>query len=117
MLLCKNVVLGSFQEHSAPFPYSVIDVLPPDALIISKQPMASSSSNHIKGVVTGISPMGANVELEIAAGEKLVAQITCKSYASLNVDIGADVYVTFKASDVYVFRADQSIPKLRSSEV
>jgi molybdopterin-binding protein len=83
--------------------------LPPEDLIVSKQPMASSSGNHIKGMLTGISSRGANIELEIAAGGRLIAQITGKSYADLNVDIGADVYVTFRASDVYVFQAGKSI--------
>jgi iron complex transport system ATP-binding protein len=83
--------------------------LPPEDLIVSKQPMASSSGNHLKGVLKRISPRGANTQLEIAAGERLVAQTTGKSYADLNVDIGADVYVTFRASDVYVFRAEKLV--------
>jgi iron complex transport system ATP-binding protein len=81
--------------------------LPPDDLIVSTQPMASRRNNLIQGVIRSVSPRGMNIGLEIAAGVRLVAQITQKSYADLKVGIGTDIYISFKASDVYVFQADK----------
>jgi molybdopterin-binding protein len=70
--------------------------------------MASSSGNHIQGRIAGISSRETIIELEITAVERFIVHTTPKSFASLDADIGAEVHITFKPSDVYVLPADPS---------
>ena len=74
----------------------------PEDIIVSKFPLKSSARNILEGRVTGISEAGRAVRLKIDAGKIIVSQITKRSFQEMNLNIGAKVFLTFKASSVHV---------------
>jgi molybdopterin-binding protein len=63
--------------------------------------MKISARNQLAGRITGITrgEAIANVELDVA-GQRLVASITGEAVDELGLDVGSDVTVVIKASDV-----------------
>jgi len=74
----------------------------PEDMILSKSQIVSSARNTFKGEVTGISDFGDSVKLRISAGKDFVAQITKRSFEEMQLNIGSEVYLTFKATSVRV---------------
>jgi molybdopterin-binding protein len=63
--------------------------------------MKLSARNQLAGRITGITrgEAIANVELDVS-GQRLVASITGEAIDDLGLDVGSDVTVVIKASDV-----------------
>lgn len=63
--------------------------------------MKLSARNQLAGRITGITrgEAIANVELDVS-GQRLVASITGEAVDDLGLDVGSDVTVVVKASDV-----------------
>jgi molybdopterin-binding protein len=63
--------------------------------------MKLSARNQLAGRITGITrgEAIANVELDVS-GQRLVASITGEAVDDLGLDVGSDVTVVIKASDV-----------------
>lgn len=78
-----------------------------DEIILSKHPLESSGRNLLKGRIAEVSHMGVTVKLEIDVGQRLAVLITKKSFDELGFEKGAEVYATFKASAVQVFKNDE----------
>ena len=72
----------------------------PEDIIISIKPLASSARNVFKGTIIGITDLGHTVRLTVNAGKKFIIQITKKSLIEMNLNVGSEVYLTFKASSV-----------------
>ena len=53
-----------------------------------------------KGTIIGITDHGHTVRLAVDAGKKFKVQITKKSLTEMNLNVGSEVYLTFKASSV-----------------
>ena len=66
--------------------------------------MQASARNQFHGVVSAIIPGVVNAEIEIflAAGDKLVASITCESLQSLALKVGKPVIALVKAPHVFL---------------
>lgn len=79
--------------------------IPPEDVILSRQPFASSARNVHKGRVTDIvydDDRQATVTVDI--GFPLKAQITKRSMEELSIKLGEECYATFKTMSVEVFR-------------
>jgi molybdopterin-binding protein len=74
----------------------------PRILVLSREPLASSMLNQIRGRVAGVREQGGNVWLEIDCGEMLTAIVSHDSYTRLELNLGRDVCVSFKANAVEV---------------
>ncbi len=75
----------------------------PKEIIISKEKFVSSARNSLLGRVSSIIEEGSTVKLTADCGIKLVSQITHKSLDELEINVGHEVYLTFKTSSVRVF--------------
>ena len=72
----------------------------PEDIIISIKPLISSARNVFKGTIIGITDTKHTVRLTVDAGKKFIIQITKKSLIEMNLNVGSEVYLTFKASSV-----------------
>jgi molybdopterin-binding protein len=72
-----------------------------DDIIISRAPLHSSARNCFPGQVTRIARGERGIVLTIDCGVPLLARITPHSYEMLGLNLGAPVYVTFKASAIH----------------
>lgn len=66
--------------------------------------MKVSARNLLKGKVTKVTmgAVNAEVEVELAGGQKVVSIITIASAKSLGLEAGKDVYAMIKASNVMI---------------
>jgi len=72
----------------------------PEDILVSTKPLQSSARNVFKGRISGITDIGSIVRLTVDAGKKFSVQITKKSLTEMNLNVGSEVYLTFKASAV-----------------
>ena len=75
----------------------------PEDILVSANPLISSARNSIKGRVTGMREKGSVVLLTADCSVELTAAITRESLAELQLSIGDEIYLTFKASNVNLF--------------
>ena len=75
----------------------------PTEIILSKTALKSSARNMFKGRVTEISDLGSLVKLKVDVGKSFAVQITKRSFSEMKLNLGAEVFVAFKASSVQVF--------------
>ncbi|PIV70012.1 MAG: ABC transporter [Euryarchaeota archaeon CG01_land_8_20_14_3_00_38_12] len=75
----------------------------PEDIIISKERMKSSARNVLFGNVVEIKDKGAIIQLIVDCGLPFTAVITRQSFLDLNINIGASVYLYFKAGNVHLF--------------
>ena len=78
----------------------------PEDLILSAAPLDSSARNSLPGVVAGVAENGiyAKIQVDCGGGMVLTAALTRQSVERLKLCPGAEVWVTFKATAVHVFR-------------
>ena len=95
----KNVVLYSTHKKSGKVNIS----MRPEDIIISKEKMESSARNVLYGKVVEIEDKGAIIQLKVECGLPFVVVITRQSFLDLNINIGASVYLYFKAGNVHLF--------------
>lgn len=74
----------------------------PEDIILSKKRIVSSARNVLKGKVTAISDSEGTAKLRIDAGRDFVVQITRQSFREMRLNIGSEVFLTFKASAVNI---------------
>jgi molybdopterin-binding protein len=74
----------------------------PRDILISVAPLSSSARNTLKGVITQASSEDETVSLTVDIGIKLTAMITKHSYSELALNIGKEVYLTFKATSLEI---------------
>jgi len=72
----------------------------PEDILVSTKPLESSARNVFKGRIIGITDVGSIVRLTVDAGKKFSVQVTKKSLTEMNLNVGSDIYLTFKASSV-----------------
>jgi tungstate transport system ATP-binding protein len=72
----------------------------PEDILVSIEPLHSSARNTFKGTITGITDMGSILRLTVNTGKKFIVQVTRKSLVEMNLNVGSEIYLTFKASSV-----------------
>lgn len=72
----------------------------PEDILVSIEPLHSSARNAFKGTITGITDMGSILRLTVNTGKKFTVQVTRKSLVEMNLKVGSEIYLTFKASSV-----------------
>lgn len=89
------VIRAAFQEEGR------VNVhIGPEDIILSRQFVETSARNEFKGMVTAVEDLGSVVRLKIDAGKSFTVQITRKSLVEMGLNVGQEVYITFKASSV-----------------
>jgi molybdopterin-binding protein len=74
----------------------------PEDILVSTEPLHSSARNVFRGTIVGVTDVGSTVRLSVDAGKKFCVKITKKSLNEMNLNVGSEVYLTFKASSVSV---------------
>lgn len=77
--------------------------VPPAAIVLSMNKVVSSARNVFSGRVSAIRERNASVEVTVEAGERFIARITEASYREMNLHLGRDVYLIFKAEAVRLY--------------
>ncbi|MGQ9680111.1 MAG: ABC transporter ATP-binding protein [Candidatus Bathyarchaeia archaeon] len=72
----------------------------PEDIIISKGWIETSARNEFKGRITSAVELGPIVKLKVDVGKIFTVQITKRSFDELGLNIGSDVYISFKASSI-----------------
>ena len=96
--ICSNIFAVS--EYHAGDAVKVF--LRPEEIILSGHAGDSTARNDIKGRINELQDIGPLTRVQMDAG--LVALITKRSRESLGLQIGNEVYATFKATSVHVVR-------------
>jgi len=74
----------------------------PEDILLSTKPLQSSARNVFKGRIIAITDVGSIARLTVDAVKKFSVQITKKSLIEMNLNVGSEVYLTFKASAVHL---------------
>jgi molybdopterin-binding protein len=75
----------------------------PQDIILCQEPLNSSARNVFNGKITEITDLGNLVKLKVDVGRVFSVQITKRSYTEMNLTLGSQVCIVFKASSVNVF--------------
>ena len=89
------VIVGAFSAEGS----TTVNVRPED-IIISMMVMASSARNNLQGKIIGVEEIEAIVRLRVDVGVVFTVQITRRSLEEMGLNVGQEVYITFKASSV-----------------
>jgi len=81
---------------------SVSVFINPEDILLSQNRLASSARNVLKGKITEISDRGSVVRLKVDVGKPFIVQITKRSFNEMGLNLNAEVYLTFKASNVQI---------------
>ncbi|MFH1381759.1 MAG: ABC transporter ATP-binding protein [Chloroflexota bacterium] len=83
---------------------TVYVLIRPEIIVFSLSGEAGSARNVFKGKVNRINTIGALVRIEVACGFPLLGVITTQAAQELNISIGRDIYVSFKATAIHVIK-------------
>ncbi|HEV8536637.1 MAG TPA: ABC transporter ATP-binding protein [Candidatus Limnocylindria bacterium] len=72
--------------------------IPPDDIVISREPQATSARNAFVGRIVRVEPIGRRVRVVLDCGFPLVAHVTHRSARELALRPGDEVVATFKAT-------------------
>jgi len=72
----------------------------PEDIIVSRERMTSSARNNLLGRIVGIEDYDSVVRMKVDAGRVFTVQITRRSLVEMGLNVGQEVYLTFKASSV-----------------
>ena len=93
-----KIILSSTSSNEG---RTVIHVRPQD-IILSKESVETSARNQFKGIVSSAEEHGTVMWLKIDVGEVFTVQITKKSFFEMGLNVGSELYISFKASSVIV---------------
>lgn len=80
----------------------VLYMRPEDITFHVRDGVKSSARNEFTGTITKVIPMGPNARLKVDAGIRLTAVITQRSYEELDLALGKETQLAFKASAIHV---------------
>lgn len=102
LTLIKNPFITLYS--SSPIDGTVYASIRPEDITISLEKVKTSALNELKGIVKGVTENGGLINLIIDCGELLNVVMTRKSFLDLQINIGTEVWVQFKASAVHLIQ-------------
>ncbi len=72
----------------------------PEDIVLSKKHFESSARNVFEGRIVEVSDSGSLLRLKVDAGKVFVVQVTRRSFVEMSLNVGSQVFLTFKASSV-----------------
>ncbi len=98
-----KVKLGNLQIEAVTGKTGEVTVfIRPEEIIVSNVFFASSVRNSFKGRITETSDLGSTVRLKVDVGVEFIAMLTKRSFLEMGLNIGTEVYLSFKASAVQI---------------
>ncbi len=76
----------------------------PDEITISNKTDESSSRNHFKGFITDIAPARIGMDVTVNIGFDIISVISASSLEKLDLKIGKEVWINFKASSCKIYK-------------
>jgi molybdopterin-binding protein len=77
--------------------------VPPEAILLSLDKVTSSARNVFRGRIVAVRDRHASVEVTVDAGETFTARITGTSYREMDLRLGREMYLVFKAEAVRLY--------------
>jgi len=74
----------------------------PEDIIVSEGRVVTSARNQFKGTVVGVEDHDGIVVLRVDAGQVFAVHVTRNSFREMGLNIGKEVYISFKATAVLV---------------
>ncbi|MGP8127973.1 MAG: ATP-binding cassette domain-containing protein [Candidatus Bathyarchaeia archaeon] len=74
----------------------------PENVVVSKRSVDTSARNRFYGTVSEVTDLGATIRLRISGDRRITAVVTRRSFFEMQLNIGSEVYVFFKATAVDV---------------
>ncbi|PKM92837.1 MAG: hypothetical protein CVU80_01215 [Elusimicrobia bacterium HGW-Elusimicrobia-4] len=85
--------------------YEVSAILRPEDIFVSKMPIESSARNSFRGKIKKIENIGTVYDLTVdVSGINFETVITKQSLIFMNLKIGDEIYLTFKATSVHLIK-------------
>ncbi len=82
---------------------SAVGVIRPEDILISLSPFSSSARNCFKGIIKNIEDIGSLFSVSTRCGNLvLTSYVTKQSIVSMNLTVGTEVYLIFKATSVHL---------------
>ena len=102
----SHIDIGSGVEVKAAFSRSgrVSVHVRPEDIILSRGWVESSARNEFKGRIVAVEDLGPIVRLKVDVGRVFTVQITGRSFAEMGLNLGSEIYLTFKASAVQLIQ-------------
>lgn len=75
----------------------------PEDITLSLKSVKTSALNEFKGIITKIDENGSLVHVNVDVGDIFTIYMTRKSFLDLNISLGSEVWIQFKASAVHIF--------------
>lgn len=72
----------------------------PEDIILSKDWVETSARNEFRGSIIAVEDLGPVVRLRVDVGRIFTIQITGKSFMEMGLNLGSELYISFKASAV-----------------
>ena len=97
--ICKKEIYVSSADFSTSHAW-----IKPEEILLSINPFDSSARNQFKCRVVEIDPLDSLLAVHIVSGKlPLTALITYASFNKLQIEVGAEIYATFKSSAIHCF--------------
>jgi len=74
----------------------------PEDIIVSEERISTSARNQFRGTVVGVEDHDGTVVLRVDAGQVFAVHITRSSFREMGLNLGKEVYISFKATAVLV---------------
>lgn len=88
---------------SAPIPTKkVLMIVSSNDIVLSHQPLESSMQNRFSGIIIDILIQTNQADIIVDIGIKIHATITARSLQEMNLNIGQEIWINFKASAVNI---------------
>lgn len=94
-----NIMIESSQKKTE----EVHLTIRPEDITLSNENIATSARNVFKGHIKEVYDLGTIIKLTVDVGEQLVLVLTRKSFSDLELNIGKQIYIYFKATAVNLF--------------
>jgi molybdopterin-binding protein len=95
-----NIGNGVQLQTAADVSGDVSVFISPEDIILSSRKIESSARNVFKGKIIEMADSDSIVRLKVDAGKTFTVQITKQSFKEMKLDLGSEVFLTFKASSV-----------------
>jgi molybdopterin-binding protein len=74
----------------------------PEDIIVSEERISTSARNQFRGIIVGVEDHDGTVVLRVDAGQVFAVHITRSSFTEMDLNLGKQVYISFKATAVLV---------------
>ena len=74
----------------------------PEDIIVSEERISTSARNQFRGTVVGVEDHDGTVILRVDAGQVFAVHVTRSSFREMGLNLGKQVYISFKATAVLV---------------